>query len=44
MKKKRLKLIIAFALTALVGYTAGAYIQFPPTSGKAAGEVRRAKL
>lgn len=44
MKKKTPKLVIAFVLTALAAYTAGAYFQFPTTSGKAAGEVRRAKV
>jgi len=43
MKKNTSKLIIAFVLTAIVAYVAGAYFQFPPTSGKAAGEVGRVK-
>jgi len=44
MKKNTSKLIIAFVLTAIAAYTAGAYLQFPLTSGKAAGELSRAKV
>jgi len=43
MKKNTSKLIIAFALTAIVAYSAGAFLQFPNTSGKAAGDVGRVK-
>jgi len=44
MQKKNIKLCSAFILTAVAAFIAGTFFNFLPTSGKAVGDVKRAKV